>query len=78
MIEEGRMLVGYSSTKGSIYFWRTVMGNPYISELDVDEEMQLIAKYCEEAYSEIKQSNCENETKKVIIKDGKQSETEKN
>lgn len=31
MIEEGKMLVGYSSVKGSIYFWRTVMSNPYIS-----------------------------------------------
>jgi glutamate/tyrosine decarboxylase-like PLP-dependent enzyme len=30
MIEEGKMLVGYSSTKGSIYFWRTVMSDPYI------------------------------------------------
>lgn len=36
MIEEGKMLAGYSSTKGSIYFWRTVMSNPYISEKDVD------------------------------------------
>jgi hypothetical protein len=30
------MLVGYSSSKGSIYFWRTVMSNPYINESDVD------------------------------------------
>ena len=36
MIEEGKMLVGYSSAKDSIYFWRTVMSNPYISEKDVD------------------------------------------
>lgn len=31
------MLVGYSSTKGSIYFWRTVMSNPYALTTDVDE-----------------------------------------
>ncbi len=39
MIEEGKMLAGYSSVKDSIYFWRTVMSNPYISEQDVDFEM---------------------------------------
>lgn len=53
MIEEGKMLAGYSSVKDSIYFWRTVMSNPYISEQDVDFEMQLIAKYCEQAYCEL-------------------------
>jgi len=36
MIEEGKMLVGYSSTKDSIYLWRTVMSDPYVLESDVD------------------------------------------
>ena len=53
MIDEGKMLVGYSSTKGSIYFWRYVMSNPYISNSDVDYEMELIKKYCEMAHEEL-------------------------
>ena len=59
MIEEGKMLVGYSSTKGSIYFWRTVMSDPYVLEKDVDEEMQLIGKYCELAFDEIENKSKE-------------------
>ena len=51
MIDEGKMLMGYSSTKGSKYFWRTVMSNPYISEKDVDLEMELTQKYCNQAYA---------------------------
>ena len=32
MIREGKMLSGYSSTKGSPYFWREVMLNPFNTE----------------------------------------------
>ena len=39
MIDEGLMLMGYSSSKGSKYFWRTVMSNPYIENKDLDYEM---------------------------------------
>ena len=31
MIEEGKMLVGYSKSKLPHYFWRPVMSNPYLS-----------------------------------------------
>jgi hypothetical protein len=44
------MLVGYSKAQVKYYFWRTVMSNPFLSEKDVDYEMDLIAKYCEQAY----------------------------
>ena len=32
MMEEGKIMVGYSSTKGSIYFWRIVFANPFITK----------------------------------------------
>ena len=53
MIEEGKMLVGYSTSKGSKYFWRTVMSNPYTTKEEVELEMELTAKYCQMAYEEI-------------------------
>jgi len=36
MIEEGKMLVGYSKSQVKYYFWRTVMSNPFICEKDID------------------------------------------
>lgn len=29
MIEEGKILIGYSKSKLPYYFWRTVLSNPY-------------------------------------------------
>ena len=55
MIEEGKILIGYSKSKMPYYFWRTVMSNPYNSTQDVDFEMQMIGKYCEMAYSSLSQ-----------------------
>lgn len=46
MIEEGKMLVGYSKSQVKYYFWRTVMSNPFLKEKDVDYEMELTVKYC--------------------------------
>ncbi len=46
MIEEGKILVGYSKSQVKYYFWRTVMSNPFLNEKHVDYEMELIAQYC--------------------------------
>ena len=51
MIEEGKILIGYSKSKLPYYFWRTVMSNPYNTHEHVDLEMVLIGKYCELAYA---------------------------
>jgi hypothetical protein len=53
MIDEGKIMVGYSKSKSDYYFWRTVMSNPYNSPEDIDYEMELIGKYCEQAYTEL-------------------------
>lgn len=45
MIDEGKMLVGYSKSRTNYYFWRTVMNNPFIENKHVDYEMDLIGKY---------------------------------
>jgi hypothetical protein len=50
MLEEGKMMVGYSKSQVKHYFWRMVMSNPFLEEKDVDYEMGLIAKYCEMAH----------------------------
>lgn len=31
MLDEGKIMIGYSSTKGSIYFWRIVFSNPFLT-----------------------------------------------
>ena len=46
MIDEGKVLVGYSSSKSSHYFWRTVTSNPFNTTEDIDFKMELIEKYC--------------------------------
>lgn len=50
MIEEGKIMIGYSSTKGSPYFWRIVFCNPYVTEEQVLESMKMLEEYCEESY----------------------------
>jgi len=29
MLDDGKIMVGYSSTKGKKYFWRFVVSNPF-------------------------------------------------
>lgn len=53
MIEEGKILIGYSKSKQPYYFWRTVMSNPFLTTEQADLEMDLLVKYCELAYEEI-------------------------
>lgn len=55
MIEEGKILIGYSSSKSPHYFWRTVMVDPFITFADVEYELEHIAKYCEQSYEAILQ-----------------------
>lgn len=50
MLEEGKIIVGYSSTRGSIYFWRIVLANPYLKKEDMFEHLNLLVKYCNQAY----------------------------
>lgn len=54
MIEEGKMMCGYSKSKSEYYFWRMASLNPFITNKDVEYELELIAKYCEMAYDELK------------------------
>ena len=63
MIDQGQMLMGYSSSKGSKYFWRTVMSNPYIENSDVDHEMELTKKYCEMAFTQIMADKAKKQSK---------------
>lgn len=53
MIQEGKMLVGYSKSKLPYYFWRTVMSNPFLTTQQIDEEMDMLVKYCQLAYKEL-------------------------
>jgi len=47
MISDGKMLVSYATNgKDNNYFWRNVMSNPFISNEDVDYELDLLADYC--------------------------------
>ena len=46
MIEEGKVMIGYSSVKGRPYFWRIVLANPYVTEDHLLEALGLIEKYC--------------------------------
>jgi hypothetical protein len=55
MIEEGKILIGYSKSKLPYYFWRPVMSNPFLTTAQVDIEMELIAHYCEKAYTHLTQ-----------------------
>jgi hypothetical protein len=36
MIDEGKILIGYSKSQIKHYFWRTVMSNPFLQEKDID------------------------------------------
>lgn len=53
MIEEGKMMCGYSKSKSEYYFWRLVNSNPFNQNKDVEYELELIGKYCEMAYDEL-------------------------
>lgn len=53
MINEGKILVGYSKSKSPYYFWRNVMSNPFTTHENIDYDMEHIAKYCEMAYEEL-------------------------
>lgn len=46
MIEDGKILIGYSKSKGPHYFWRQVMSNPHNTHEEADFEMERIAEYC--------------------------------
>lgn len=54
MFEEGKVMVGYSSTKGFPFFWRIVIVNPYTSREELIETVNLLYKYCEMGYEEVK------------------------
>lgn len=55
MIDEGKILIGYATNgKNDNYFWRNVMSNPYISKEDVDYELDLLERYCTDAYAVLK------------------------
>ena len=49
MIEEGKVMIGYSKTKGKPYFWRLVASNPFLEDKHVEYEIEHLAKYCEMA-----------------------------
>lgn len=53
MLEEGKIMIGYSSTKGMKYFWRFVVTNPHETKEQIIEHLNLIVKYSEQAYSAI-------------------------
>ena len=54
MMEEGKMMCGYSKSKGSAYyFWRLVCSNPFNSKADMEKVIELIAKYCDLSYKEL-------------------------
>ena len=54
MIDEGKILIGYATNgKNDNYFWRNVMSNPFISNKDVDYELDLLEEYCERGYKEL-------------------------
>jgi hypothetical protein len=45
-------MVSYSTNgENNNYFWRFVMLNPELSESDLDEELQVLSKSSEKAYS---------------------------
>ena len=47
------MFCGYSSTKGSPYFWRIVMSNPFNSKEEIKEEIDWLYGYSSQAYEEL-------------------------
>lgn len=53
MIEDGQILVGYSTSKMPYYFWRITMSNPQCTVEEVETDMKMIAEYCEQAYEQI-------------------------
>jgi len=54
MINEGKILIGYATNgKDNNYFWRNVMSNPFVTNQMLDYELELIAEYCEKAYSSL-------------------------
>ena len=54
MFEEGKIMVGYSSTKGSPFFWRIVLVNPYTSREDLIDSANLLYKYSEMGFEDVK------------------------
>lgn len=52
-MEESKIMMGYSKSKGVGYFWRIVVFNPYNTEEDFINYANLLEKYCEMAYDEI-------------------------
>ena len=44
MLDEGKIMIGYSSTKGSIYFWRIVFSNPFLTK----EVMEINMRFTQE------------------------------
>lgn len=51
MIDDGKVLIGYATNgKNDNYFWRNVMSNPFITQKDVDYELDLLEEYCSKAY----------------------------
>ena len=43
MIDDGKILIGYATNgKNDNYFWRNVMSNPFITNEDVDYELDLL------------------------------------
>ena len=53
MIDDGKMMFGYSKSKTEHYFWRQVMLNPFNTYSDIDYEMEHLEKYCEQAFEEL-------------------------
>ena len=55
MIDDGKVLIGYATNgRNDNYFWRNVMSNPYITNEDVDYELDLLEKYCKEGFRILK------------------------
>ena len=54
MITDGKMLVGYATNgKDNNYFWRNVMSNPFLTNEQIDEELEMMTGYCEQAWTSI-------------------------
>ena len=57
MIDDGKILIGYATNgNNDNYFWRNVMSNPYITNKEVDYELDLLEGYCEKGYKDLKES----------------------
>jgi len=51
MINDGKMLIGYATNgKDNNYFWRNVMSNPFLTSEQIDDEQEMLAGYCEQAW----------------------------